>query len=342
MFHEIYDVCKYCLFNGMYLFYGVFVLIVSVYASHRKLAVASLSQNDKAALPPIPGGELPYPNLKLPQTSVATNAFALALELASFSFFVRIIHSGLQFIRTVFLMSDNPSPLRSFWRYFNIYYLIVVLPAAFMPPVMDRQRPPDFDLLAALVLMICANALGDLISVRIVLRILKKAEPLASATGSQKEMHMAVKNETKYYLLIIFAGICSLAVLIALLMCLSVLYGVQVGQVNFGLSLDFLREAWDRVIRFPEIASKPYWFRGQQGPFGLAGIPGLFIYGLTTFLPVLILSFLAAIWLLLIPFRLAVNLPSTTSPVVRVIAAESAVFGLCISISFLLRRFEIL
>lgn len=342
MLHEAYDICKYCLFNGMYLFYGVFVFVVSVYASRRTLAVAVPAKNDKTGFPPIPGGELPFPNLKPPQTSVATNAFALALELASFSFFVHIIHSGLQFIRTVFLMTDSPSRLRSFWRYFNIYYLIVLLPAAFMPPVLDRQRPPDFDLLAAVVLMICVNALGDLISVRMVLRILRRAEPLESAVESQSDIRVAVKNEIKYYLLIIFAGICSLFVLIAVLMCLSILYGIQVGQLDFGLSLEFLQGAWNRIVRFPEIASKPYWFRGQQGPFGLAGIPGLFLYGLTTFLPVLILSFLAAIWLLLIPFRLAVNLPSTTSPVIRVISAESAVFGLCLSISFLLRRFEIL
>jgi hypothetical protein len=341
MFHGLYDVCKYCVFNGAYLFYAVFVLLVSLYAA-RLPSLAVPVHADKAALPPMPGGELPFRNLRPPTTSVATNLFALMLELASFSFFVRIMNSGLAFIRAVFLMSDNPSALRSFWRYVNVYYLVIVLPAAFMPPVLDNQRSPDFQLLSAVILLILVNALGDVVSVRIVLGIFKKLEPVREKLAPTVDPIAAIRGEAGYYLLVAFAGICSLLVLIVVLMCSSVLYGVQVGQLDFGLSLDFARGAWDRIVRFPEIASKPYWFRGQVGPFGLAGIPGLFLYGLTTFLPVLILSVLAVIWLLLIPFRIAVNLPSSTSSVVRVISAEGAVLGLCLIASAVLRHFQLL
>ena len=339
--HSFLEICKYCVFNGMYLFYGLCVFLVSLYASRQRPRSGIISEAH-AALPPIPGGELPFPNLKPPTTSVATNLFMLALELASFSLFVRIIHSGLSFIRAFFLMSDHPTALRSFWRYFNVYYLIVVLPAAFMPPVLDRQRPPDFDLLAAVVLMICVNALGDLISVRAVLGIFKRLEPLESPTDEQEDLSIAIASETKYYLLVVLAGISSLAVLVVVLMCLSVLYAVQVGQLDLELSATFLAGAWERIVHFPEIATRLYWFRNQPGPFGMAGIPGLFLYGLTTFLPVLILSFLAIIWLALIPFRIAVHLPQGTSPVVRVISAETAVFVLCLAVSFMLRRFEFL
>jgi hypothetical protein len=334
--YHLYEICKYCVFNGASMFYGLIIFLVSIYASRKGVPVAELTKQHKVPLPPIFGRELPFPDINR-----STRVFAWVLELASFSSFVRLIHSSLRFIRTVFLMRDHPSALRSFWRYFNIYYLIVVLPAAFMPPVLDHQRPPDWHLLAAVVLMICANALGDLVSVRLVLQIFKKAEPLEN--GAETKTYLgAVKSEAKYYLLVILAGLSSLSVLIVLLMSLSILYGVQVGQLDFALSTDFLRGAWERIIRFPEIASKPYWFRGQQGPFGSAGIPGLFLYGLTTFLPVLILTFLAAVWLLLLPFRLAISLPPTISPFARVIAAEGAVFGICVAISFALRRLEIL
>src|SRR5207244_10476738 len=103
--------------------------------------------------PPIPGGELLFPHSDMhPKTSVVANTFAFALTLANFSFFLMIARAAVRVIRTIFLMTDNPTALRSFWRYFNVYYLVVVLPAAFMPPVAQAQRAPDFNLLAAVVL----------------------------------------------------------------------------------------------------------------------------------------------------------------------------------------------
>ena len=227
-------------------------------------------------------------------------------------------------------MRDNPTPLRSFWRYLNVYYLAVVLPAAFMPPVLDPQRSPDFHLLAAVVLLICVNALGDVISVRIILSIFEKFEPDEYAKLKDDDPWSSLRKEVTYYFAIIRGGLYCVTVLVGVLICSSILYGVQVGQMDFGLSAEFFRAAWDRTLRFPELASTPYWFRGQPGPFGLAGIPGLFLYGLTTFLPIIILFFLAVIWLFLIPFRIAVNLPQTTPPVLRVISAEAAVFAMCL------------
>jgi|GEM_PF-4862353 len=342
MLHELYSVCKYCLFNGFYLSYAILVFFVGFYASRRATVAAAPISNGVRATPPMPGGELPLFGMKEPAPFVATAAFTVLMNIASFRLFVSVIHSGLHFIKTVFLMSDNPTPLRSFWRYLNIYYLVIVLPAAFMPPVLDQQRSPDFHLLAAVVLLICVNALGDVVAVRSVLFIFKRLEPLERVHLAPDNLLQSIKTEATYYGLVVLAGLCSLAVLLVVLMFSSILYGVQVGQLDFAFSLEFAKSAIDRAIRFPELASKPYWFRGQEGPFGLPGIPGLFLYGLTTFIPVLILAFLAAAWLLLIPFRVAVNLPSTTRPVIRVISAEAAVLALCVSVSVLLRYADIL
>jgi uncharacterized membrane protein len=186
------------------------------------------------------------------------------------------------------------------------------------------------------------NALGDVVAVRGVLSIFKRLEPLERVHLDPDSLGQAIKTEATYYGLVVLAGLSSLAVLLVVLMFSSILYGVQVGQVDFAFSFEFVKSAVDRAVRFPELASKPYWFRGQEGPFGLSGIPGLFLYGLTTFIPVLVLASLAAAWLLFIPFRVAVNLPSTTGPVIRVISAEAAVLVLCISVSVLLRYAEIL
>jgi hypothetical protein len=333
MITEVYRVCKFCLFDGAYLFYGVFVFAVSVLASKARTAPAVASQFD-LRLPPIPGGELRSPR-NPPKTSIVTDAFAFALDLASFSFFLNVVlRPVIQLIRTIFLVRDNPTPLRSFWRYLNVYYLAVVLPAAFMPPVLDAQRPPDFDLLAAVVLLICINALGDVISIRIILSIFKKFEAVEYSAFGNGDQLSGLKEEASYYFAVVRAGIYCLVVLVGVLIGSSILYGVQIGQLDFRFSIEFLHGAWERALRFPELARTPYWFRGQPGPFGLAGVPGLFLYGSTTFLPIILLSFFAALWLLLIPFRIAVNLPPTTSPTLRVVSAESAVFALCLITSF--------
>lgn len=150
---------------------------------------------------------------------------------------------------------------------------------------------------------------------------------------------VGLSDEVTYYLTVLLGALCSLGVLVAVLIFSSILYGIQIGQMDFGFTEDFLLSAWDRARRFPELATTMYWFRNQPGPFGSAGVPGLFIYGLTTFLPILIFGCLAAFWLLLIPFRIAVDLPPTTSPVLRVISVEAAVFLLCLVTSLLAGRF---
>src|SRR5262245_37305751 len=171
----LYDVCKFCLFNGAYLIYGLLVFAVSVSAS---IANSTNNRDAEAArgrLPPMPGGELQYPTSRPPpKTFIVTDIVVLLLGYANFPFFIRLVKYSIRFIRAIFLMRDNPTPLQSFWRYFNIYYLVIVLPAAFMPPVLHAQRTPDFHLLAAVVLLICVNALGDMVSVRLTLASFRK------------------------------------------------------------------------------------------------------------------------------------------------------------------------
>jgi hypothetical protein len=338
MSYDLYSVCKFCLFDGAYLFYALLVFAVSILAAKAANQSVSLVLADPSKLPPMPGGELPLLT-RPPEEAITAKLFAFAVSLASFSFFLRIAKFGLRFIRALFLMNDNPTALRSFLRYLNVYYLIILLPAAFMPPVSQPQRPPDFQLMAAVLLLMCINAIGDVISVRIILNIFKKFQIERYADLTTDGTWSGVKQEALYYFAVVRAGTYSLVVLTGVLICSSILYGVQVGQMDFGFTGDFFSNVWDRILKFPEVASTMYWFRNQPGPFGWTGIPGLLIYGLSTFLPIIILSFLATIWLLLIPFRIAVNLPPTTPAVVRVISAEVAVFVMCMLTSVTFGRF---
>jgi hypothetical protein len=114
-----------------------------------------------------------------------------------------------------------------------------------------------------------------------------------------------------------------------------VLYGVQIGQVDFAFSWKFLVGALDRVQQTPSLAFDFYWFRDEPGPFGLPGIPGLFLYGLTTFLPMIVLFFLGVAWLALLPFRIAVNLPGPMP--LRLISSEFAVIAFCITAEEILK-----
>lgn len=144
MIAELYTTCKFCLFDGAYLFYGVFVFAVSLLA-YRADASAGAVEVDRGRLPPMHGGELRLPAAEMqPKTSVVANTFAFALALANFSFFLVIARGAFRLIRALFLMTDNPTPVRSFLRYVNVYYIVILLPAAFMPPVAHAQRPPDF------------------------------------------------------------------------------------------------------------------------------------------------------------------------------------------------------
>jgi hypothetical protein len=73
-------------------------------------------------------------------------------------------------------------------------HLFIVLPAAFMPPVSHPQRSADFHLLFAVVLLICINALGDAIAIRVTLRTFEKLkfEQVSFPIGSDENFWSGV------------------------------------------------------------------------------------------------------------------------------------------------------
>jgi hypothetical protein len=334
---QVISICRECaLFNGslFYLAYGLIVLLASVTRfrqSSQAVATAPVGEDKK---PPLAGelGEL----FSL-RASISTQLVAALLAVGSFDFFRAMVQRVVAFIRFVFLMGDKPSFLVSLRRYLVFYYLAIPLPAAFLAPVLHEQRKPDFHLLIAVVLLIFVNALGDVISVRLTLRnfeniTYRDAAPLNDPTA---QFWQSIKNEAIYYLSVARGTAYSLGVLIGVLILSSILYGVQIGEFDFGFSADFFTGAWDRVLRFPELAFTPYWFRDQTAPFPSGGIPGLFLYGVVSFIPIIILFGLAVVWLILLPLRIAVTLPVGRAQ--RLVASEFAVIVLCIVVSHALK-----
>jgi len=335
MWSNFATICKGCLlFNGsaFYLLYGLLVLVASM-TSFRVLdrLDGENLEGTKRRTPPLIG-ELDV--FSPPRISISAQLLMFVLEIASFNFFQFIVRNILNFIRTVLLLRDRPTFLVSFKRYLFLYSLAIPLPAAFMAPVAHAQRKPDFQLLSAVLLLICINALGDAISLRVTLHNFEKLkfEKISIADSNGENFWASVRNEGQYYLAVAKCTVYSLAILIFVLAFSSVLYGVQIGQLDFSLSIDFFAKAWERVLKFPDLAFELYWFRDQPGPFGLAGIPGLFLYGLTTFIPIIVLFCLALLWLLLLPFRIAVNLPTTRLS--RVVLSEFAVITVCVLVSY--------
>jgi hypothetical protein len=338
MWWDLATVCKDCLlFNGsvLYLLYGLVVLAASL----TPFDLATRAQNVRheqagATVPPLVGelGEF-----SKPRVSIGALLLIASLGVASFKFFQFAVSKVLSFVRTVFLVGDNPTFLVSLRRYLFFYFLAIPLPAAFMAPVAYAQRKPDFQLLSAILLLIFINALGDAISIRVTLKNFEtlKFEKTSIDDSSADNFWASVRNEALYYFAVVKGTLYSLAVLAFVLAFSSVLYGVQIGQLDFALSKEFFAGAWERVLQFPGLAFEFYWFRDQPGPFGLPGIPGLFLYGLTTFVPIIILFCLALLWLILLPLRIAINLPANRT--LRVVSSEFAVVVVCVVASFTLQ-----
>jgi len=215
------------------------------------------------------------------------------------------------------------------------YFLIIPLPAAFLAPIGYAQAQPDIHLLTAVVLLIFVNAIGDLISTRITIRIFEnilsicRKRPPVEKNGRLKQ---GALFELKIYFTTILDMIAVIAVLCCVLVLSSVLFGVQIGAYRFSFEFETLASMWDRATRFPELFSELYWFRdfGETvDPIG--GIPGMLIFGATTFIPTIIILGCSLIWSLTIPLRVVLQLPK--SKVSRIFSAELSVFAVCLIVS---------
>src|SRR5579884_4021972 len=191
---ELEAVCRGCLsLNGYYLAYALLILFLSFLRAD--LLKAAPGQNQTLRRGPPVLGELSAVTKAHP--GILALLLQLLVGLASFTTFRWLIANVLAGMRTALMASDHPTFFVSFRRYLILYVVIIPLPAAFMAPVTDTQRVPDFQLLAAVVLLICLNAIGDTISVRLTLRNFERltfSEQSLENTSSEN-FWLGVQNE---------------------------------------------------------------------------------------------------------------------------------------------------
>ena len=140
------------------------------------------------------------------------------------------------------------------------------------------------------------------------------------------------KFELALYLTTLRDLAASILVLCGVLVVSNVMFGLQVGLYSFSADTETLQMMWHRATHFYELAHELFWFRGPDGvPEPGKGVPGMFIYGITTFLPTFIMLLSAVLWTLTIPLRLVLQLPK--SKLYRIVAGELSVLAICVVIS---------
>ncbi len=332
------SICLNCLTfgtSGFYLLYATIVLLTGLLTPSLAQGAsvgASGGQNREMVLGDI--GRITVPGFG--EGSIVSKFYVALMNFFNPLTYLIITEYFLKSIRWVLGLGETGF---DYWRVFKrlivFYFLVIPLPAAFLPPIGYPQAPPDAHLLTAIVLLIFVNAVGDLISARITIRNFERVASMCrNQPPAEQKQHLkqGALFELKIYLTTVVDMIAAIAVLCVVLMFSSVLFGVQIGVYTFSLELDTLVSMWGRAVRFPELASEMYWFRQYGDPSKLDwGIPGMLIYGASTFIPTIFMLCSALFWSATIPLRIVLQLPK--SKIYRILSAELSVFVICLIVS---------
>lgn len=301
----------------------------------------------------IPSGMLPTPSADLPAAHLKALAANLRRRLVEkrdefLNFFK---HENLQALASSFvhtlewvygIRGNYWDFARSFKAALVFYFVIIPLPAAFMPPVGGIQIAPSAQLMVATVILIFANAIGDMFSVNCSVKIIRKALNIPRNEMSREETYSEQQNlsstkielieELKFYGYLFLDLIVATSFLILVLMISSVMYGVQIGE--FGLSSDkaTLLLMWDSAWNFDRLFGAFYWFANDPTGFlGQPGIPGMLVFSLTTFFPTLLIGLSAFIWVMVLPIRILIS--KEIGRIQALIASQACVFLICLGFS---------
>lgn len=328
--------CVYSTSSEIYIAYALLVLAAGFIASRINFAHPAALGADGSSTALVLGE---FGRLDQPKKSIQSQAISAIVSILSVETFFFLIDAVVSFVKKIANITEPRIQMRTFVRFLNFYFIVIPLPASFMPPVPPHvQRPPDAILLSAVVLLIITNAIGDVFSFNLTIWSYTKFENRYRERGAPKDesplsFYRSLWSEAVIYYVILRGAAYSLLVLIIVLTVSSVLFGVQVGECTFALTSDNALKVLDRMRRFPELAGEMYWFKaGGPAPFGLPGIPGIFIYGMTTFLPTILMLAFALVWLLALPLRIALFLPANAT--LRVLISEITVLALCSALSY--------
>lgn len=335
---SIGTVCLNCLTfgtGGLYLLYGILILLTGL--AMPKGILAPEKETSPGAVPPLKIGDIGLfrlPDMK--QGSVVSNIYATIINFFRPITFLGLSAALLRVITYVLGIKENRFDYWAVFKKFLIFYfLIIPLPAAFLPPVGYSQAPPDAHLILAVVLLIFLNAIGDVFSTRITIRNFRKIIEFCQGirpAGPEKALQQGVLFEFRLYATALFDMVAALLILCIVLVFSSVLFGVQIGAYKFSIDSITISMMLDRGIRFPELMTELYWFRSDpDAPITGYGIPGMFIFAASTFVPTILMLVSSVIWSLTLPLRILLQLPK--SRIYRIITAEGSVLLICVFIS---------
>lgn len=253
-------------------------------------------------------------------------------------FFAAIFLKTLE--RLYSIRGDCWDYVRSFKTALCFYFIIIPLPAAFLPPVNGTQIDPSLQLAIATLLLIFINAVGDTISVNCSSRIIRgalnfpRAKNHEISTGSA-DSQVSVKHEMKLYIFLLLDLVCATGCLILVLMVSSILYGVQVGEYALNFQPETLSLMLESAKDFCRLFGALYWFEEDpDAVLGQPGIPGMILFSLTTFFPTLLIGLSALFWLLVFPIRILLS--GKSNRFIKLATSELFIFMLCLGYVFII------
>lgn len=340
---EYKKICFDCLTSNLHLFLG--------YAFVAFAAWVALSYDSGLHEQEIPQSKLPRPPsefsssdlkimLSIFRKSIVSRLMD-AIKVLQHTTLVWIVKFILKVFESAYGIRGNRwDYLRAFKTALVFYFVLIPLPAAFMPPVGVTQIAPNAELMIAVVLLVVINAVGDSISINFSVRVYRTAivnqGHKSDLPGIDQHFLLFLKTaetdfgrEIQFYLTLFLDFLFALMCLVVVLMASSVLYGIQVGEFSFSTDPANLSLMWDAALNFKRLAGTFYWFANDPGGFGgQPGIPGMFVFSITTFLPTFALALSALIWLFVLPLRilLATRIRNHT----RLVISQAFIYVVCV------------
>lgn len=329
MIDAIWHYCAKCL-SSFGLAFWVYALLVSLVWGFTRLHSSQDGATDRSRLPQ-PPTDLPFSRLMRESLGTARSY----LRVFHPSNFDLLVYISLFILRKFYDIRLNSwDYLRSLKISLILYFVIVPLPAAFMPPVGRSQAAPDGQLLVATLLLILVNAVGDSISVNVTVRNYERALRVArqhtgvESVSGDDTTPVNATAEVRFYLMTVIDLALAATVLVAVLMASSVLFGIQVDEYDFASDPSTISAMKERALAFWSLTSELYWFRDSEGGFlGQPGIPGMFVFAVTTFLPTFVVGTSAILWTLVLPIRIVLG--RTRGRLRTLVTAQVTVFVLC-------------
>lgn len=340
---EFRNICVDCLTSNLHLFLGYAFVAFAAWVALSYDSGLQEQEIPQSKLPRLPS-EFSSSDLKIMlgvfRRSIVSH-LTNAIKVLHHTTLVWVVKIILKVFESVYGIRGNGwDYLRAFKTAMVFYFVLIPLPAAFMPPVGVTQIAPNAELLVAVVLLVVINAVGDSISINFSVRVYRTAivnqELQRNIPEAEQQFLLFLKTaktdfgrEIQFYLTLFLDFLFAVVCLVVVLMASSVLYGIQIGEFNFSTAPANLSLMWDAAWSFKRLAGTFYWFANDTGGFGgQPGIPGMFIFSITTFLPTFALALSALVWLFVLPLRilLARRIQNHT----RLVISQAFIYVVCV------------